>query len=70
MEAKLSSILARVSDVKGRVGFLEDIQAQLVTHPPATEKEMRASLEALENRSRRNNVRFVGIAQSKENRPF
>jgi len=71
VEGKLSSILARVSDVEGRVGFLEDVQAQLVTDPPATEKEteeVRPSFNVLEYRSRLNNLRFVGIAEGKENR--
>ncbi|CAL1600561.1 unnamed protein product [Knipowitschia caucasica] len=69
-ESKLVDIASRISNVEGRLGFLEDAQERLEANPPATSKEvevLREKLDDVENRERRCNLRFVGFPESCEN---
>lgn len=62
VEAKLSNIATRLNNVESRIDFLEDAHQALETNPPATQSEV----EILENRSRWNNLRFVGFPEGCE----
>lgn len=69
VEAKLSDIATRLSDVESRIDFLEDANKTLEENPPATKSEvelLRQKLDDLENRNRRNNLRFVGFPEGCE----
>lgn len=69
VEAKLSDIATRLNNVESRIDFLEDAHQALETNPPATQTEveiLRQKLDDLENRSRRNNLRFVGFPEGCE----
>lgn len=69
MEGKLSSLVTRIKDVEGRLGFLEDAEEQRHATPPATKTEveaLREKVDDMEDRSRRNNLRFVGISEGSE----
>ncbi|KAJ8378803.1 hypothetical protein AAFF_G00236200 [Aldrovandia affinis] len=71
VEAKLSSLLTRVTEVEERVSELEDTLMQHKGNPPPTKADMEDILERLamaEDRSRRNNLRFVGFAEGVEGR--
>ncbi|KAI4905592.1 hypothetical protein NFI96_000350, partial [Prochilodus magdalenae] len=73
IEGKLSSLITRISEVEKRVEFLEGTERELrenaIANPPATKSELdtlREKIEDMENRSRRNNVRIVGIPEGHE----
>lgn len=73
VESKLSSLISRMGEVEKRVEWLEDtekqMKAKLEANPIATKSEvdeLRDKLEDMENRSRRNNLRFVGVPEGKE----
>ncbi|KAJ8398096.1 hypothetical protein AAFF_G00431730 [Aldrovandia affinis] len=71
VEAKLSSLLTRVTEVEERVSELKDTLMQHKDNPPPTKADMEDILERLamaEDRSRRNNLRFVGFAEGVESR--
>lgn len=69
VEAKLADIATRMNNVESRIDFLEDANRALEANPPATQSEveiLRQKLDDLENRSRRNNLRFVGFPEGCE----
>ncbi|KAL1264203.1 hypothetical protein QQF64_004558 [Cirrhinus molitorella] len=69
MESKLSALMERISDVEARVEFLEAYDRDLQSNPPARKDEidvLRDKLMDMEDRSRRNNLRFVGIPEGSE----
>ena len=71
VEAKLSSLLTRVTEVEQRVSRLED-EAQVQKddpNPPVKKSDMQDVIDRLvsaEDRSRQNNLRFVGFVQGVE----
>ena len=71
VESKIAELTTRINDVEGRLDFLEDANKSLVNNPPATKTEveqLRRKIDDLENRSRRNNLRFVGFPEGSEGR--
>ena len=69
VEAKLSDIATRLNNVESRIDFLEDANQALETNPPTTQSEveiLRQKLDDFENRSRRNNLHFVGLPEGCE----
>ncbi|KAM7388786.1 hypothetical protein PAMP_024936 [Pampus punctatissimus] len=73
VEGKLSLLISRVVEVEKRVEWLEDsdkeLKASLEASPLATKAELESlsdKLEDMENRNRRNNLRFVGVQEGKE----
>lgn len=69
MEAKLSALITRLDEVEKRVEFLEGSEKELKANPPASKVELDQlwdKIEDMENRSRRNNIRIVGIPEGKE----
>lgn len=73
VESKLSSLISRMAEVEKRMEWLEDadkkMRASLEANRLATKAEvedLRDKLDDLENRSRRNNLRFVGVPEGKE----
>lgn len=69
MEEKLTSLVTRINDVEGRLGFLEESDSHLKANPPATKTELeslREKVDDMEDRNRRNNLRFVGIPEGCE----
>ena len=69
VEAKLSDIGTRLGNAESRLDFLEDANRALEANPPATQSEvetLRQKVDDLENRSRRNNLRFVGFPEGCE----
>ncbi|KAI4872542.1 hypothetical protein NFI96_003898 [Prochilodus magdalenae] len=69
MEGKLSALMDRISDVEGRLGFLEESDKKLQANPPARQDELEGLKEKLvdmEDRHRRNNLRFIGIPEGSE----
>ena len=71
VESKLAEITTRIGNAEARLDFLEDAHKVLETDPPATKTEveqLRRKIDDLENRSRRNNLRFVGFPEGCEGR--
>lgn len=69
VETKLSSLITRMDDVEKRVEYLEVAEQEWQANPPASKTDVGQiwdKLEDMENRSRRNNVRFVGFPEGKE----
>uniref|UniRef100_A0A3Q2CS54 L1 transposable element RRM domain-containing protein n=1 Tax=Cyprinodon variegatus TaxID=28743 RepID=A0A3Q2CS54_CYPVA len=69
MEEKLTTLVTRISEVEGKLGFLEESDNQLKANPPATRAEVAAlseRLDDLEDRSRQNYLRFVGFPEGCE----
>lgn len=70
VDTKLSSLVSRITEVEDRVSQLEDEQANINARPAAATKEdiqlLTDRLAAAEDRSRRNNLRFVGIPEGAE----
>lgn len=68
VETKLSTLITRIEDVEKRVEFLEsaELERQATSATKADVELIWDKLEDLENRSRRNNVRFIGIPEGKE----
>lgn len=55
MEEKLTTLVTRISEVEGRLGFLEESDNRLKANPPATKAEVAAlseRLDDMEDRSR------------------
>ncbi|KAK7930689.1 hypothetical protein WMY93_007084 [Mugilogobius chulae] len=68
-EEKLTALMDRLSDVEARLEFLESAETDRQNNPLATKEDLKLlwdKIEDMENRSRRNNVRFVGIPEGKE----
>uniref|UniRef100_A0A667XSU8 L1 transposable element RRM domain-containing protein n=1 Tax=Myripristis murdjan TaxID=586833 RepID=A0A667XSU8_9TELE len=71
VESMLTNIGERLSNAESRLDFLEDAHKALEATPPATKSEvemLRQKVDDLENRSRRNNLRFVGFPEGSEGR--
>ena len=70
VDTKLSTLISRITQVEDRVSQLEDEQANLKARPAAATKEdiklLTDRLATAEERSRRNNLRFVGIPEGAE----
>lgn len=69
VESKLSALIMRIDDVEKRVEFLEEKEKDWQANLPATKcdlDQLREKVEDMENRSRRNNLRFIGISEGKE----
>lgn len=69
VETKLSNLITRFDDVEKRVEYLESVEKDWQANPPASKTEVALlweKLEDMENRSRRNNVRFIGFPEGKE----
>lgn len=69
MDEKSTTLVTWLGEVEGRLGFLEDAHNQLKANPPATKAEVAAlsgTLDDMEDRSRRNNLRFVGFPEGCE----
>ena len=69
VETKLSSLITRMDDMEKRVEYLETTEQEWKANPPASKTDVGQiwdKLEDMENRSRRNNVRFVGFPEGKE----
>uniref|UniRef100_A0A3B3BLU5 L1 transposable element RRM domain-containing protein n=1 Tax=Oryzias melastigma TaxID=30732 RepID=A0A3B3BLU5_ORYME len=69
VEAKLSDMSARLGQAESRIDFLEDANKAWESNPPATRTEvenLQQKIDDLENRSRRNNQRFVGFPEGCE----
>ncbi|KAM4633846.1 regulator of G-protein signaling 22 [Polymixia lowei] len=68
-DAKLVEFANRISQVEDCVGLLEDINEQQKKNPPVTASEvedLRQKLDDMENRGRRNNLRFIGVPEGSE----
>lgn len=69
MDAKLTSLVTRITEVEERVSKLEDEQASGSAVPAVTKADLQQLTDRLadaEDRSRRNNLRFVGIPEGSE----
>lgn len=69
VENKVTEISERLNHVEARLSFLEDANQALQQKPPATKDEvqqLREKLDDIENRERRNNLRFVGFPEECE----
>lgn len=70
VDTKLSSLIFRITEVEDRVSQLEDEQAKINARPMgATKEDIQLLIDRLataEDRSRRNNLRFVGIPEGAE----
>ncbi len=68
MDTTLSSFISRITEVEEQVSRLEDMQASKNDNPAATKTDIQLLTDRLaaENRSRRNNRRFVGIPEGAE----
>ncbi|KAL7386069.1 hypothetical protein ABVT39_003691 [Epinephelus coioides] len=66
MENKLAEITARIGNAESWLDFLEDANKAMEKEPPATKSEVDqlwCKIDDLENRARRNNLRFVGFPE-------
>ena len=69
VETKLSTLITRMDDMEKRVESLEMTEQEWQANPPASKSDVGQiwdKLEDMENRSRRNNVRFLGFPEGKE----
>lgn len=69
VDTKLSSLISRMTEVEDRVSRLEDEQASMKANPGAIKADIQTLTDRLataEDRSRRNNLRFVGIPEGAE----
>lgn len=69
VDNKLTDLATRLGDAEARIAFLEDANVALEANPPATRAEVEdllLKLDDLENRSRRNNLRFIGFPEKCE----
>ncbi|KAK7912347.1 hypothetical protein WMY93_012558 [Mugilogobius chulae] len=69
VEEKLTSIVTRVTEVEERVSAVEDTLAKQNENPPVTKAEwrqLRDRMAMMEDRTRRNNLRFVGFKEGSE----
>lgn len=68
-ERKIADIATRISEVEEQLCFLEDAHQKQVVNPLASSTEveiLREKVDDMENRERRNNLRFLGFAESCE----
>lgn len=68
-ESKLADIVNRIGQVENRLCFLEDEHERQKANPAATVDEvavLQQKLDDMENRERRNNLRFVGFPEGCE----
>lgn len=68
-EKKIADIASRIAKMEDRLCFLEDAHQKQETNPSASSAEveiMRQRIDDMENRERRNNLRFLGFAESCE----
>lgn len=68
-EAKVSTLISRIDEMERRIEYLESVDKDLQANPLANKKDVEAiweKLEDMENRSRRNNVRFIGFPEGAE----
>ncbi|KAF4075582.1 hypothetical protein AMELA_G00235910 [Ameiurus melas] len=71
IEIKFSDIVTRVADAEKRIEYLESSERALSANPPVTKRDLEKifeRLEDLENRSRRNNLRIIGVPEYEEGR--
>lgn len=69
VDGNLKSLVSRITEVEDRVSRVEDEQASMKANPAATKVDvlnLQDKLAGLEDRSRRNNLRFVGIPEGSE----
>ncbi|KAJ8402937.1 hypothetical protein AAFF_G00362510 [Aldrovandia affinis] len=69
IEMRLSEVLSRLSDVEGRLNFLEDAAAEAKANPAATATEVescRRRLDEMDDQSRRNNLHLLGFPEGCE----
>lgn len=69
VETKLSTLITRIDEVEKRVEYLETTEKEWQANPPASKMDVERlweKLDDMENRSRRNNVRFIGIPEGRE----
>ncbi|CAL9700065.1 unnamed protein product [Knipowitschia caucasica] len=69
VDEKLSSFVTRLTEVEDRVSGIEDTLAKQKENPPVTKaewRELRDQMAMMEDRSRRNNLRFVGFSEGIE----
>lgn len=69
VEEKLSGLVNRIIEVETRVSGIEDTLAKQRQNPAVTKDEWRFlqdKIASLEDRSRRNNLRFVGFSEGLE----
>uniref|UniRef100_A0AAV2LQC0 Uncharacterized protein n=1 Tax=Knipowitschia caucasica TaxID=637954 RepID=A0AAV2LQC0_KNICA len=69
VEGKLTSLVTRMTEVEERVSGIEDTLAKQKENPPVTRaewRELRDQMTMMEDRSRRNNLRFVGFSEGTE----
>lgn len=69
VESKLSTLITRIDVVEKRVEYLEAAEKEREANPLATKTDIHLlweKIEHMENRSRHNNVRFIGIPEGKE----
>lgn len=70
-EAKVSILVSRLDEMERRVEYLETVEKGWQANPPASKKDVDSiweKLEDMENRTRRNNVRFIGFPEEVEGR--
>lgn len=68
-ESKVAEIVSRINDVEGRLCFLEEMFENQKENPLASSAELEAlreDVDDMENRERRNNLRFLGFVESCE----
>uniref|UniRef100_A0A8C6SRI9 Transposase n=1 Tax=Neogobius melanostomus TaxID=47308 RepID=A0A8C6SRI9_9GOBI len=71
VEEKLSGLVNRITEVEERVSGIEDTLAKQKENPAVSKEEwrtLRDKLALMEDRSRRNNLRFVGFDEGSEQR--
>lgn len=70
-ESKIADIADRIGEVENRLCFLEDEHERRKANPAATADEvavLQQKLDDIENRERRNNLRFVGFPEGCEDK--
>lgn len=68
-ERRIADIVSRITEVEDRLCFLEDAREKQEANPTASSAEveiLRQKIDDMENRERRNNLRFLGFAESCE----
>lgn len=66
LKESVNGLQVRMEEVEGRISHLEDVTEELTTDKDAKEKKIKAlweRVQMLENHSKRNNVRLVGLKE-------